>query len=256
LTNTLNALGIHGFDLPGVLNNLTGAVFSQIKTAATNWISSVLPKFSFGSSPTSTPGNVQSWIAQAMSLTGAPASWAGALDTIAMHESGGNPNAENDWDSNAAAGDPSRGLFQTIGSTFAAYMLPGHTNIMDPVSNAAAAIRYIMAVYGSVFNTPGIVSMSKGGPYLGYANGTNFNPVTGDYVVGERGPEILRIPRGASVTPNSQIGSYNDNSQVIARLDRLISLMENGLTLDGQRLTRAQMPYIVSEIRNKTNTRF
>jgi hypothetical protein len=32
--------------------------------------------------------------------------------------------------------------------------------------------------------------------------------------------------------------------------------MENGLTLDGQRLTRAQMPYIVSEIRNKTNTRF
>jgi len=256
LTNTLNALGIHGFDLPGVLNNLTGAVFSQIKTAATNWITSILPKFSFGSSPTSTPGNVQSWIAQAMSLTGAPASWAGALATIAMHESGGNPNAENDWDSNAAAGDPSRGLFQTIGSTFATYMLPGHGNILNPIDNAISAIRYIMAVYGSVFNTPGIVSMSKGGPYLGYANGTNFNPVTGDYVVGERGPEILRIPRGASVTPNSQIGSYNDNSQVIARLDRLISLMENGLTLDGQRLTRAQMPYIVSEIRNKTNTRF
>ena len=37
---------------------------------------------------------------------------------IIQHESGGNPNAINNWDSNAAAGMPSKGLMQTIDPTF------------------------------------------------------------------------------------------------------------------------------------------
>lgn len=44
-------------------------------------------------------------------------------------ESGGNEYAQNNWDSNAAAGHPSKGILQYIDSTFAAYALEGHKNI-------------------------------------------------------------------------------------------------------------------------------
>lgn len=42
-------------------------------------------------------------------------SWAHLI----QRESGGNPSIQNNWDSNAAAGDPSRGLFQFTRSTWA-----------------------------------------------------------------------------------------------------------------------------------------
>lgn len=44
-------------------------------------------------------------------------------------ESGGNEYAQNNWDSNAAAGHPSKGILQYIDTTFAAYALEGHSNI-------------------------------------------------------------------------------------------------------------------------------
>jgi SLT domain-containing protein len=72
----------------------------------------------------------------------------------AMQESGGNPKAINLWDINAQRGIPSMGLFQTIRPTFEAYKLPGMNDIWNPVHNAVAAIRYMIARYGSVFNLP------------------------------------------------------------------------------------------------------
>lgn len=39
----------------------------------------------------------------------------------------------------------------------------------------------------------------------GYANGTNFHP-GGLAMVGERGPELVELPRGSRVTPNHQLG--------------------------------------------------
>lgn len=44
-------------------------------------------------------------------------------------ESGGNEHAQNNWDSNAQAGHPSKGLLQYIDSTFAAYALDDHKDI-------------------------------------------------------------------------------------------------------------------------------
>lgn len=67
-----------------------------------------------------------------------------------MQESGGNPNAVNLWDSNAQAGHPSKGLLQTIDSTFSTYALPGHTDIWNPYDNALAAVRYMLARYGRI----------------------------------------------------------------------------------------------------------
>lgn len=78
-------------------------------------------------------------------------------------ESGGNPNAINNWDINARNGDPSRGLMQVIGSTFRAYAYPGYNrNIYDPLSNILAALRYAKARYGS---------LARAFRGVGYANG-------------------------------------------------------------------------------------
>lgn len=109
---------------------------------------------------------------KALALTHTPLSWLNDLSVIALYESGYNPNAINLTDSNAAAGDPSRGYMQTIMTTFDANHQAGTSwNIYDPVANIAAAINYIKRTYGSVFNVPGIVSISRGGGYVGYDNG-------------------------------------------------------------------------------------
>lgn len=65
-------------------------------------------------------------------------------------ESGFNPRAINDWDSNARRGTPSKGLMQVIGPTFRAYARPGYDkDIWDPLSNILASIRYARSRYGS-----------------------------------------------------------------------------------------------------------
>jgi hypothetical protein len=78
-------------------------------------------------------------------------------------ESGGNPNAINNWDINAQNGIPSKGLMQVIDPTFRAYAMPGYDkNIYDPLSNMLASIRYALANYGS------LAAAYRG---TGYANG-------------------------------------------------------------------------------------
>ncbi|WP_277714239.1 phage tail tape measure protein [Bacillus atrophaeus] len=116
-------------------------------------------------------GNVKQWLMAAMMATKTPLSWLPGLMTIAQHESGGNPNSINLWDSNAKAGNPSQGLMQTVPTTFNAHKAPGMGNIRNPIHNAAAAIGYIKSRYGSIDNVPGIKSLRHGGPYVGYANG-------------------------------------------------------------------------------------
>ena len=70
----------------------------------------------------------------------------------------------NNWDINAQNGDPSRGLLQTIGSTFAAYHVPGTSNnIYDPLANVAAAINYAVHTYGP--------TLERGGMGMGSGHG-------------------------------------------------------------------------------------
>jgi SLT domain-containing protein len=90
-----------------------------------------------------------------MKQNGIPGTYNGIYRNI-MRESSGNPNAINNWDSNAAAGTPSRGLLQTIQPTFDAYHVAGtSTNIYDPVANIVAACNYAYHVYGSIDNVNG-----------------------------------------------------------------------------------------------------
>lgn len=118
-------------------------------------------------------GQVGDWIKQAMqalSAAGVPADKMNPRDiaSIIHHESSGNPNAQNNWDSNAAAGHPSIGLMQTIQPTFNAHKLPGHDNIRDPVDNIIAGVRYAVERYGSVSEVPGLKALRQGQAYVGY----------------------------------------------------------------------------------------
>jgi LysM repeat protein len=118
-------------------------------------------------------GQVGDWIKQAMqalSAAGVPADKMNPQDIarIIHHESSGNPNAQNNWDSNAAAGHPSIGLMQTIQPTFNAHKLPGHDDIRNPVDNIIAGVRYAVERYGSVSNVPGIQALNRGQAYVGY----------------------------------------------------------------------------------------
>lgn len=74
--------------------------------------------------------------------------WIRGYRVLIERESGGDPNIRNDWDSNADIGQNSRGLTQTIPSTFEAYHQAGtSTNIYDPVANVAASMNYVMDRY-------------------------------------------------------------------------------------------------------------
>jgi uncharacterized protein YukE len=116
---------------------------------------------------------LQEWVAQARQVLinqGIDPSLMNENQMIALiqHESSGNPHAINLWDSNATAGHPSKGLMQTIDSTFTEHHLPGHDNIYAPVDNIIAATRYAIDRYGSISDVPGVRNLENGQGYVGY----------------------------------------------------------------------------------------
>ncbi|WP_157117782.1 transglycosylase SLT domain-containing protein, partial [Nocardia vaccinii] len=118
-------------------------------------------------------GTVGQWIQQAMQVLQQMGYDTSKIDPQAIaiiihYESGGNPNSVNNTDSNAAAGHPSQGLMQLIQPTFDTWSAPGHKNILDPVDNIVAGVRYAINRYGSVDAVPGVVAVRNGRPYEGY----------------------------------------------------------------------------------------
>lgn len=148
-------------------------------------------------------GKLSDWVKAALKLTGQPESLTNGLIRAAKAESGGNPRAVNNWDINARLGHPSKGLMQTIDSTFNAYKLPGHGNIWNPVDNMAAAIRYMIARYGSVEK----VLKPRSKHWYGYAVGSRY--ITSDqFAMLHEGEAVIRRDenpyrnsRGGFITP-------------------------------------------------------
>lgn len=116
-------------------------------------------------------GSLKQWINAALMDTGhtggAHDKLAAGLYQMIMHESGGNPTAQNNWDSNAKAGTPSIGLMQTIQPTFNSYALQGHKNIYNPVDNIIAGLRYALSRYGMGMVEAG-GRHDAAGNYIGY----------------------------------------------------------------------------------------
>jgi SLT domain-containing protein len=177
---------------------------NSVKHVATNaqnaFAAAAAAASGYGGRGAASSGQVIAWLKQAIADTGVPASWLGGLEIIARFESGGNPNAINRTDSNAAAGHPSQGLMQLIPGTFALFHAPGTSyNIDDPVANAAASIRYILNRYGSISNVPGVRSVNAGGGYVGYDSGGMLYPGITMAYNGTGQPERV-TPAGGSDT--------------------------------------------------------
>ncbi|EPI5523358.1 phage tail tape measure protein [Staphylococcus pseudintermedius] len=158
---------------------------------------------------------------------------------VAKRESNYQPNAVNNWDINALRGDPSRGLFQIIGSTFRANAKSGYTNFSNPLHQAISAMRYIVARYGWG-------GFKRAGDYA-YATGGLVHK--GLYQLGEEGYPEWIIPTDPSrasdaakllalaskdISKNkrpknfnsSAIGSNtNGNSKLESKLDTMIGLL-------------------------------
>jgi tape measure domain-containing protein len=185
------------------------------------------------------------WITTAEGLTGVGADWTASLAQLIKMESGGNPRAINNWDSNAQHGDPSRGLMQTIMATFQAYRLKSLPNdIYDPVANIVAGIRYILSRYGSISSVPGIKNLANGGSYVGYATGTD-NATPGWSWVGENGPELRYMGGGESILSHKDsvnaVRALNAQSALgLSRQPQAAPVINVDVTveLDGERLDK------------------
>lgn len=106
-----------------------------------------------GNTPWDISAGVEQWrptVHQALDMVGQPRTHDQITLRRMQQESGGNPNAINNWDSNAAAGTPSKGLMQVIDPTFQAHKYPGYDNIWAPLDNILASMRYALATYGSL----------------------------------------------------------------------------------------------------------
>lgn len=168
---------------------------------------------------------LREWILTALKKTGNPSNWLGPMTTLVMRESSGNPRTVNTWDSNAAAGHPSKGLAQTIGPTFNSYHEPGTSwDIFDPVANLSAALNYIRARYGSIYN---VQQADPNKPPRGYASGTT-GAAPGWAWVGEKGGELVNFHGGEqvlshsdSMTAISDIGGYAKGTLTEAQKRRI-----------------------------------
>ena len=196
-----------------IMNGL-GIGMTQAKDVMGKAVTASTQQFSAGNLAASVGGGVARWrglVLQALKMEGLPTSLVGMILTQMQSESGGNPRAINLWDSNAKAGHPSKGLMQTIDSTFRAYHWPGTSwNIYDPLANIAAALNY--AAHNRGFGSgPGQVGSGHG-----YAAG---GPASGWAMVGEQGRELVRLPPGSQVYPNGTTESMMSGGGGVIRLE-------------------------------------
>ncbi|MER5524114.1 transglycosylase SLT domain-containing protein [Streptomyces sp. NPDC002677] len=145
----IRTLAIAGTGAAVLALPLIGATAASAATSTTSTASTTLAGY---------PNNLDGWIRESLAIMAEkhiPGSYNGIYRNV-MRESSGNPQAINLWDSNAAAGIPSKGLLQVIDPTFKTYHVDGTSfDIYDPVANITAACNYAAARYGSMDNVHG-----------------------------------------------------------------------------------------------------
>ena len=255
-------------------------IFDSAKNYIKGFFDKVVPKVNYNPS-----GGVEQWrslASHALKLAGQYSDSNLNLLLYQMQtESGGNPRAINNWDSNAKKGTPSKGLMQVIDPTFRAYaQAPYNKDVYDPLSNMLAAIRYTISRYGS---------LSKGWKGHGYALG--IGKITMSDLLGgvhymadggvlnqgelffarENGPELVaRAGKKSMVMNNNQIvesvsnGVYRANeeqnrllatlirqNQQIIEYQEKILRKEGTVNIDGNRANR-----LLSKARNNSGFNF
>ena len=159
-----------------------------------------------------------------------------ALLARIQKESGGNQSIRQQvWDINMANGNPAQGLFQYVPSTFAAWAVPGHTNILSGEDQ-------IYAVFNDS-NWRSDIRMPGGWGPTGHHVFANGGIATEPSIFGEDGPEMaipLASPkrsRGyellgkvvsmfAAEEPSRTTVNTTDNSRVEELLEQNNALMQ------------------------------
>lgn len=161
-------------------------------------------------------GGVSRWtnvVDAALRLLGLPLGLASRVLYQMGTESGGNQYAINNWDINAQRGDPSRGLMQVIGSTFARYHVAGTSwDIYDPLANIAAAINYAEHVYG-----PTLGALGSG---HGYDQGGFLPPGLSLAYNGTGRPEAVGPAAAGGATSAQAATLIQQNAQIITLLQQ------------------------------------
>ena len=189
------------------------------------------------------------------------------LATI-KRESNGDPNAQNNWDSNALAGHPSIGLMQTIGPTFEAYKHAGHNNIRNGYDNLLAAINYIKHRYGTsdaAFNRVAAYGYRNGGLVANHGIYELAEENKPEYViptdVAKRGRawQLLSeaVARFAGEAPDDHSSNASDASiaKLEAKFDTVIGLLSQLVSkgdrpievrnlVDGRSISNGLAPYM------------
>ena len=197
-------VGISDFADPwlSIAGGMVNKTFDAIVDFVTGIFDTIVPKVNY--SPSAGVEQWRSLAAYALRLTN---QYSDANLNLLLYqmqtESGGNPNAINDWDINAKNGTPSKGLMQVIDPTFKRWAMDGYdTNIWDPLSNMLAAIRYTVNRYGSLAN---------GWKGHGYASG------------------IGKINL-SDLIPAYEVGGFPEDGLFFANHNELIGQFSNGKT--------------------------
>ena len=219
-------------NLPGIVGQLPIKALETMANKAWEFISSKIP---FGSDDGAYQGavgaGVEQWrplVEKVLKAKGLPLTLTDTTLRRMNQESGGNPRAINNWDSNAAKGIPSKGLMQVIDPTFQANKDPGYDNIWDPESNIRASINYTLRRYGSLpagYNRAG-----------GYATG-GFLPDFGRFHLYDQGGFIPHGGMGLNLSgrpePVLTAPQWDNIGQLVGQMGNLIPVLDKLATSIG-----------------------
>lgn len=170
---------------------------------------------------------------------------------VIKHESGGNARAINNWDSNAKAGHPSKGILQFIDGTFRKYAVAGHTNIYSPFDQLLAMFndttwRSDLTLGG--WGPTGGRRFATGGEVFGLTNAIiGDNPEHHEFVLNPYAvsaePLLDRAFEATAQAQPANSSTGNGNSKLDQMIDLLgkvlvaIESQDTNVYLDGEKIT-------------------
>lgn len=210
-----------GTDIPNRIKEMLGITVSDLSNQIQNAFDAANPdeylkKFDQGFNEIMRRAMLQDWLSkQALAPMSDAMAAAFSDGTISQEELA---NLKSMWSSIGEQGKGFFGVLDQLGLSA--------QNAADGLNKTAAASQNLPAYFKYATNR-----FAAASPIPAYASGTNFHP-GGMALIGERGPEILNLPRGSSVTPTNGIGGTSvkidihlENSQIygINDLDKHIT---------------------------------
>lgn len=210
LNMALDKFGVALPNLTGNMKSIASGSLNFLKENSLKFLKKKLEGFGAfgGGAVPNVSGGVAGWrplIIQAARMMGeaiTPAQIQGILAQI-QRESGGNQRIVQSsavWDVNTAAGNPARGLLQYIPQTFARYRVKGHNNIYSGFDQLLAFFNNMNWRRDLPYGKRG---WGPSGARKYYRGGRTPNG-EGWSLVGERGPELLRLPGGTNIFNNRE----------------------------------------------------